>query len=259
MNGEESKAPSPRRKQGSGVRAADAPLRRPHPPATPGASPRVEKSFHLPVDGEELEREIAKGTRLVARRDPAIAALIKRTGAMELRDPLDDSFAALVRSIMYQQLAGAAATAIHGRFLKLFAEALSPVAVLALPAGVMRAAGVSGPKEAAIVDLARKVADGTVPLGDVDTLTDDELVERLVQVRGIGRWTAEMFLMFQLRRLDVWPVDDYGVRKGWTVTHRQKAMITPKALQAEGEQFRPYRTIAAWYCWRAVENIVLPT
>ena len=185
--------------------------------------------------------------------------MIRRTGPVDLRDPLDDSFAALVRSIMYQQLAGAAAAAIHGRFLKLFADALSPEAVLALPLGAMRAAGVSGPKEAAISDLARKVADGTVPLGDVATLADDELVARLVQVRGIGRWTAEMFLIFQLRRLDVWPVDDYGVRRGWTLVHRKRQMITPKALQAEGEKFRPYRTIAAWYCWRAVENIVLPS
>ena len=188
-----------------------------------------------------------------------MARLIRRTGAVDLRDPLDDSFAALVRSIMYQQLAGAAATAIHGRFLKLFADALSPAAVLALPAGAMRAAGVSGPKEAAITDLARKVGDGTVPLGDVDSLSDDELVERLTKVRGIGRWTAEMFLIFQPRRLDVWPVDDYGVRKGWTLAHRKREMITPRALQAEGEIFRPYRTIAAWYCWRAVENLVLPT
>ena len=98
-----------------------------------------------------------------------------------------------------------------------------------------------------------------LPLGDVESLTDDELVARLVQVRGIGRWTAEMFLIFQLRRLDVWPVDDYGVRKGWTLAHRKREMITSKALQTAGEQFRPYRTIAAWYCWRAVETIVLPT
>ena len=203
--------------------------------------------------------EIAKGTRLVARRDPAMARLIQRSGPMDLRDASPDGFAALVRSIMYQQLAGAAASAILGRFLKLFAEGLDPAAVLALPAGSMRAAGVSGSKEAAITDLARKVADGTVPLGDVDSLTDDELKARLVQVRGIGPWTAEMFLIFQLRRLDVWPVDDYGVRKGWTITHRKREMITPRALQAEGEKFRPYRTIAAWYCWRAVENLVLPT
>ena len=203
--------------------------------------------------------EIAKGTRLVARRDPAMARLIQRSGPMDLRDASPDGFAALVRSIMYQQLAGAAASAILGRFLKLFAEGLDPAAVLALPAGSMRAAGVSGSKEAAITDLARKVADGTVPLGDVDSLTDDELKARLVQVRGIGPWTAEMFLIFQLRRIDVWPVDDYGVRKGWTITHRKREMITPRALQAEGEKFRPYRTIAAWYCWRAVENLVLPT
>ena len=188
-----------------------------------------------------------------------MAALIKRVGPMNLRDPMPDGFAALVRSIMYQQLAGAAATAIHGRFLKLFAAALSPAAVLALPSGAMRAAGVSGPKEAAITDLARKVADGTVPLGDVESLADDELIERLVQVRGIGRWTAEMFLIFQLGRLDVWPVDDYGVRRGWSILHRKRQMITPKALEGEGDKFRPYRSVAAWYCWRAVEEIAAPT
>jgi DNA-3-methyladenine glycosylase II len=188
-----------------------------------------------------------------------MAKLVKRVGPVDLRGPLDDSFAALVRSIMYQQLAGAAATAIHGRFLKLFADALSPAAVLALPSGAMRTAGVSGPKEAAITDLARKVVDGTVPLGDVDSLSDDELKARLITVRGIGPWTAEMFLIFQLHRLDVWPVDDYGVRKGWTVTHRKRELVTPRALQAEGEIFRPYRTIAAWYCWRAVETVVPAT
>ena len=185
-----------------------------------------------------------------------MASLIKGAGAMELRDPFDDSFAALVRSIMYQQLAGAAAATIHARFLKLFAVALSPTAVLALPEGAMRAAGVSGSKAAAIADLARKVEDGTVPLHDVDGLSDDELVARLVQVRGIGRWTAEMFLIFQLRRLDVWPVDDYGVRKGWATAHKLKDLPSPKALQAEGDRFRPYRTVAAWYCWRAVDTVV---
>ena len=188
-----------------------------------------------------------------------MAKLIKVAGPMELRAPSPDGFGALVRSIMYQQLAGAAATAILGRFMKLFAEGLAPEAVLALPAGAMRAAGVSGSKEAAITDLARKVADGTVPLHDVHTLSDDDLKSRLVQVRGIGPWTAEMFLIFQLRRLDVWPVDDYGVRKGWTLIHRKRELIKPKDLKAAGERFRPYRTIAAWYCWRAVESIVLPT
>jgi DNA-3-methyladenine glycosylase II len=216
---------------------------------------RTSSAADLLINGEEL----VKGARLVARRDPAIGQVIKRVGPVALRDPLADGFAALVRSIMYQQLAGKAAAAIHGRFLKLFADALSPTAVLALPEGAMRAAGVSGAKAAAITDLARKVADGVVPLADVDSLSDDELVARMVQVRGIGRWTAEMFLIFQLRRLDVWPVDDFAVRKGWTVIHKLEKPITPKALQEEGERFRPYRTIVAWYCWRSSENIVLPT
>ena len=185
-----------------------------------------------------------------------MARLIKAAGPIELRDPFDDSFAALVRSIMYQQLAGAAAAAIHARFLKLFGDGLSPAAVLSLPEGAMRSAGLSGSKAAAIADLARKVDDGTVPLHDVDSLSDDELVARMVQVRGIGPWTAEMFLIFQLRRLDVWPVVDYGVRKGWALTHKLKDLPTPRALQPEGDRFRPFRTIAAWYCWRAVDTVL---
>jgi DNA-3-methyladenine glycosylase II len=185
-----------------------------------------------------------------------MARLIKAAGAMELRPALEDHFAALVRSIMYQQLAGAAASTIHGRFLKLFTDGLSPGAVLALPEGIIRTAGVSGAKSAAITDLACKSLDGTVPLDGVDSLSDDELVAHLVQVRGIGPWTAQMFLIFQLRRLDVWPVDDYGVRKGWALAHKLKDVPAPRALQAEGDLFRPYRTIAAWYCWRAVDTVL---
>jgi DNA-3-methyladenine glycosylase II len=204
----------------------------------------------------DQKAELIKGTRLVARKDPAMARLVKMAGPLELRDPLPDSFAALVRSIMYQQLAGAAASSIHGRFLKLFSEGLSPAAVLALPEGAMRSAGLSGAKAAAVADLALKVTDGTVPLHDVDGLTDDDLVARMIQVRGIGRWTAEMFLMFQLGRLDVWPVDDYGVRKGWALAHKLKEPPAPRALQAEGDRFRPYRSIAALYCWRAVDTVL---
>jgi DNA-3-methyladenine glycosylase II len=201
--------------------------------------------------------DLARGTRLVARRDPAMARLIKAVGPMmTLRDPPTDHFAALVRSIMYQQLAGKAALAIHTRFLALFAAGLSPDAVLALEEGAMRSAGVSGSKAVAIADLARKVLDGTVPLHDVDSLSDDEIVQRMVQVRGIGPWTAEMFLMFQLGRPDVWPVDDYGVRKGWSAAHRLKELPTPPALEAEGEKFRPYRSVAAWYCWQAVDTVI---
>ena len=185
-----------------------------------------------------------------------MARLIKAAGPMKLRDPLPDGFAALVRSIMYQQLAGAAAATIHGRFLKLFSDGLSPAAVLALPDGAMRSAGLSGSKAAAVTDLALKVSEGTVLLNDVDSLSDDELIARLGQVRGIGRWTAEMFLMFQLGRLDVWPVDDYGVRKGWALAHKLKEPPAPRALATEGDRFRPYRSVAAWYCWRAVDTVL---
>jgi DNA-3-methyladenine glycosylase II len=185
-----------------------------------------------------------------------MARVIKAVGPVALRDPLEDSFAALVRSITYQQLAGAAAAAIHGRFLKLFTGALSPAAVLALSEVTLRSAGLSTSKAAAITDLARKVEGGSVPLDDVESLSDDEVVERLVQVRGIGRWTAEMFLIFQLRRLDVWPVDDFAIRKGWAIAHKLKDLPTPRALGAEGEIFRPYRTVAAWYCWRATDTVL---
>src|SRR4029077_13667768 len=180
----------------------------------------------------------------------------KAAGKIEMRPPNEDHFAALVRSIMYQQLAGAAALALHTPFLPLFMDGLSPAAVLALPEGQMRSAGVSGAKQAAISDLALKITGGSAPLADSDSIGDDELILRLVQVRGIGPWTAEMFLMFQLRRPDVWPVDDYGVRKGWAVAHRLKEPLTPRALQAEGEKFRPYRTVVAWYCWRAVDTVL---
>ena len=185
-----------------------------------------------------------------------MARLIKAAGKIELRPPNDDHFAALVRSIMYQQLAGAAALAIHTRLVGLFKDGLTPAAVLALPEGAMRSVGVSGAKQAAIADLALKVTDGTVPFHDADSIGDDELVARLVQVRGIGRWTAEMFLIFTLGRLDVWPVDDLGVRAGYGVAYGIDPMPTAKALAPLGDPFRPYRTVAAWYCWRAVDTVI---
>jgi DNA-3-methyladenine glycosylase II len=105
---------------------------------------------------------------------------------------------------------------------------------------------------ASIRDLATKVADGTVPLGGIRRLTDEQVVDRLTAVRGIGRWTAEMFLIFQLRRMDVWPVDDLGVRAGWALAHGLAEPPTPKQLEPLGDRFRPYRTLVAWYCWQAV-------
>jgi len=188
----------------------------------------------------------------VARRDEVMAELMERTGPFRLTKPTSDNFAALAESILYQQLAGAAAAAIHRRFVALFDGDLSPEAVLALPEERLRAAGLSGSKAASIRDLAAKVADGTVPLEHISRLPDEDVIKDLSVVRGIGRWTAEMFLIFQLRRLDVWPVDDLGVRKGYSLAYGLRELLKPKELQGEGERFRPYRTVVAWYCWRAV-------
>ncbi len=189
----------------------------------------------------------------VASRDPKMAILIERAGPIRLRATRGvDVFTALATSILYQQLAGKAAAAIHGRFLALFDGAPTPEAVLAGPVERLRGAGLSGNKAASIRDLAAKVLDGTVPSDGWRRLSDDEIVERLTEVRGIGRWTVEMFLIFDLRRLDVWPVDDYGVRNGWKMIHDLPELPKPKALEAEGDRFRPFRTVAALYCWQAV-------
>jgi DNA-3-methyladenine glycosylase II len=199
-------------------------------------------------------RIFASAAAAVARRDRVMARLMKRLGPFHLPRPSTDHFGALAESIFHQQLAGAAARAIHRRFVLLFDGHLSPAAVLALPPRKLRAAGLSGAKVLSIRDLAAKVADGTVPLRRIGALSDDEIVTRLSVVRGIGRWTAEMFLIFQLRRLDVWPVDDYGIRQGYSLAYGLGNLLTPKELYAKGERFRPYRTVIAWYCWQAVRE-----
>ncbi len=190
----------------------------------------------------------------LAHRDRVMAKLIKRTGPFRLSRPSNGHFAALAESILHQQLAGAAARAIHRRFVALFDGDLSPNAVLTLSPKRLRAAGLSGRKVASMRDLAARVLDGTVPLNRIGRLADEEVVTRLSSVRGIGRWTAEMFLMFQLRRLDVWPVGDYGVRQGYALAYGLRKLPTPKQLEVEGERFRPYRTAAAWYCWQALRE-----
>jgi DNA-3-methyladenine glycosylase II len=192
----------------------------------------------------------------VARRDPAFAHLVETVGPPALRRPEEGPFAALVRAITFQQLAGRAATAIHGRFVANFAGAMTPEKVQDLPDAKFRAAGLSGAKTASIRDLAAKVADGTVPLDNLDNYDDDEIIARLSEVRGIGPWTAEMFLIFQLGRRDVWPVDDFGVRKGYAALHGLPEPPKPKALHDLGEIYRPWRTVAAWYCWRAAATVV---
>jgi DNA-3-methyladenine glycosylase II len=202
---------------------------------------------------------VAEASEELARRDPILADLIARVGPATLvsrrRRSADDHFAALAESILYQQLAGAAAAAIHGRFVALFDGLPTPGAVLALPVETLRGVGLSGAKAASIRDLAEKIESGVVQLDKVARLPDDEIVRELSLVRGIGRWTAEMFLIFRLGRLDVWPVDDLGVRKGYARLYGLAVPPKPKELEALGERYRPYRSVAAWYCWRAADTV----
>jgi DNA-3-methyladenine glycosylase II len=190
----------------------------------------------------------------LADRDPVMAELVARAGLPSFPKPADSHFAALVRSVLYQQLAGAAAAAIHGRLIAALGGEVTPERLLSLPTETLRAAGLSGNKTLSLQDLASKVLDGTVVLDTrgLSRESDDEIVARLSSVRGIGKWTAEMFLMWQLRRLDVWPTGDLGVRKGYGLAWKIPTP-TPKQLELLGEPLHPYRSVAAWYCWRATE------
>ena len=165
-------------------------------------------------------------------------------------------FDALAESIAYQQLSGKAAATIWRRVRDLFPgnRCLDPKLVLGTPDESFRAAGLSRSKVAALKDLAAKTIDGTVPTSrQLARMTNEEIIERLIQVRGIGRWTVEMLLLFDLGRLDVWPVTDYGVQKGFAKTFGRRKLPTPKQLHKIGEKWRPYRSVAAWYFWRALD------
>lgn len=199
-------------------------------------------------------RSYQAAAALLAADDPVMARLVAEAGPPRVRPPAETHFAALVRSVLYQQLAGAAAAAIHGRLITALGGEVTPERLLALPVESLRAAGLSGNKTASLQDLAIKVLDGTVVLDPAGLRreTDAEIVARLSTVRGIGRWTAEMFLMFQLRRLDVWPTGDLGVRKGFGLAWGIP-MPTAKELEPLADPYRPYRSVVAWYCWRACE------
>jgi len=189
--------------------------------------------------------------------DKTLARLIKQVGpcTMKIRNRRTP-FVALVSAVTYQQLNGTAAETILKRFLALYPGKRFPTPedVLATPEELMRAAGLSRAKTAAIKDIAAKTVEGIVPTSrEIIRLTNEEIVERLTSVRGVGPWTVEMLLMFTLGRLDVLPATDYGVRKGFAVTFGWKDLPTPKELLAYGERWRPHRSTAAWYLWRALE------
>ena len=195
-----------------------------------------------------------EAARILASRDPVIARLLAETGPPRLRRLQDSHFAGLVEAIVYQQLAGAAASAIHGRLLAALDGDVDPEALLTLSDETLRGVGLSAGKVASLRDLATKVLDGTVVLSprSLSRQSDEEVTERLSTVRGIGPWTADMFLLFRLRRLDVWPTGDFGVRRGYGLAWE---VPTPSARELDplGDPYRPYRSVLAWYCWRAAE------
>lgn len=198
-----------------------------------------------------------KATRALRRADPVLADLMKLVGKFDLQVRHASSvFAVLSEAIVYQQLHGRAAETIHNRVLAATGadgDGLTAAGVLATSDDDLRGAGLSRAKLASLRDLALHDRAGTLPtVDDIDAMEDDEIVERLVAVRGIGRWTAHMFLIFRLGRPDVLPVDDYGVRRAFGLVYGQE-MPTPKQLTAHGERWAPYRTVASWYLWRALE------
>ena len=210
----------------------------------------------------------------LSRVDRKMGKIIAKAGPCGLQPETTQSlFESLMEAIVYQQLHGKAAATIMGRVKALFPENIqqvttrhgaqagfpSPEQVLAATPELLRSAGLSQNKMLAIRDLAAKALDGTVPtVRDAHKIGDDELVERLTAIRGIGRWTVEMLLLFRLGRPDVLAVDDYGVRKGFAKMHRMEELPKPKELLAYGERWRPHRSVACWYMWRAAEMKDLP-
>src|SRR2546425_6317299 len=209
------------------------------------------QTSHLPFD-------LSAAMNHLTAKDQKLAELIAETAPFQMdQDPLQSPYEALLEAIAYQSISGKVAATIYGRIKALSAtgRAPTPQEMLKLRKPVLRKAGLSGAKVLAMKDLAQKTFDGVVPtLEQAEKLSDEELVERLVSVRGIGAWTVEMFLIFRLGRPDVLPIHDLGVKKGWSVAYGKKHMPKPHELLAFGERWRPYRTVASWYMWRAFER-----
>jgi DNA-3-methyladenine glycosylase II len=197
-----------------------------------------------------------EAVRYLSSVDSTLARLIERVGPfnMPIRR-MHNPFEALARNIIYQQLHGNAAAAIHQRVLALFGKKrLHPQDILNASEEALRGAGLSGAKLVALKDLAAKTLDGTVPtLARLRRMGDEEIIEHLTEVRGIGRWTVEMLLIFRLGRPDILPVGDFAVRKGFSRAYGLEEMPKPKELLAYGERWRPFRSVASWYMWRASE------
>ena len=210
-----------------------------------------------PVVTSGLDYDPVLACRHLAEADPTLGALIARVGPCRLLPPPTHSlFAAVARAIVYQQLSGSAAATILGRVKAIYAPKRFPTPrdILATPPERLRAAGLSTAKTAALRDLAERCLDGTVPtMRRVRLMGDEEVIERLIQGRGVGRWTAEMLLMFRLGRGDVLPVSDLGIRKGFALTFASRRLPAAITIERRAQRWRPYRSVACWYLWRALE------
>jgi 3-methyladenine DNA glycosylase/8-oxoguanine DNA glycosylase len=189
--------------------------------------------------------------------DPVLAALIEKIGPIRHRPLRQPPFQSLARAIIYQQLSGKAASTILERFKLLFPNGEFPASALVAKSSIdhLRSAGLSRPKAGYIIDLARRCQAGQLPsVEECDDLDDEQIITRLSEIKGIGRWTAEMFLMFNLGRPDVLPVHDLGVRRGFQIVHRRRKLPTPEQLAAHGARWSPHRSMAARYLWRATDG-----
>jgi DNA-3-methyladenine glycosylase II len=197
----------------------------------------------------------ARARRLLIRRDPVLGAAIKRIGPCALASrQRNDHLSALAGAIVSQQLSTKAAATIFGRFLALFPDGEIPgaAAIAAIDDGALRAVGLSGQKVGYVRDLCGRIADGRLRLDELDALPDDDVIERLTSVKGFGRWTAEMFLMFRLHRPDVLPADDLGIVKAVQKLYGLRKTPDAKRILRIGEAWRPYRSVASWYLWQSL-------
>jgi len=203
--------------------------------------------------------EAAQVMETLSRADRRLARIIRKVGSFPTKRPkAQHPYAVLMRAIVYQQLNGKAASTIFSRVKALSAngDVPTPEEILRATKRKLRRAGLSRQKIAAVKDLAAKTLDGTVPsLKEIRRMSEEEILERLTQVRGIGEWSVQMFLMFQLGRHDVLPIHDYGLRRGFQHIYGLDDVPKPQAVLEHGERWRPYRSIASWYLWRAVEQI----
>ncbi len=199
--------------------------------------------------------DYARARRLLLRRDPVLASLIRKHGPCGLAAAQRaDHFSALVRAITGQQLSTKAASTIYARLVALMPGGVTPAALVSLTDEQMRAVGMSRQKIAYFRDLAEKALSGALPLDAIDEMGDDEVIAALTQVKGIGRWSAEMFLMFRLHRPDVLPVDDLGIVNAVQAVYRLRKRPTADRIRRIGEAWRPYRSVASWYLWRSLDN-----